>query len=173
LLLLLLLLWLLLWLYIYDYIYMIIYIYIMISTVSYFWGPTLQVSSWWDGLGYPQSSGTGQRYCCRGLRLSDFLRFFFNVFYSETGWISSGEMMAGIFWILLWHLYPFTPPHDPTRFILGLGGPENSTRPVPARSRASRCVGGPRYADLYAIMGIHPRVIKHGNGKSRLIGVTN
>ena len=73
--------------YIYDYIYMIIYIYIyiMISTVSYFWGPTLQVSSWWDGLGYPQSSGTGQRYCCRGLRLSDFLCFFFNVFYSETG----------------------------------------------------------------------------------------
>ena len=153
--------------YIYD------YIYIMISTVSYFWGPTLQVSSWWDGLGYPQSSGTGQRYCCRGLRLSDFLRFFLNVFYSETGWISSGEMMAGIFWILLWHLYPFTPPHDPTRFILGLGGPENSTRPVPARSRASRCVGGPRYTDLYAIMGIHPRVIKHGNGKSRLIEVTS
>ena len=65
--------------YIYD------YIYIMISTVSYFCGPTLQVSSWWDGLGYPQSSGTGQRYCCRGLRLSDFLRFFLMFFTVKLG----------------------------------------------------------------------------------------
>ena len=100
-------------LYIYDYIYIWLYIYIMISTVSYFCGPTLQVSSWWDGLGYPQSSGTGQRYCCRGLRLSDFLRFFLMFFT-----VKLGESQVEKWWLeyfgfcfdIYIHLHPHTTP---------------------------------------------------------------